>query len=130
MYNNFMPSYTGIPYMPQQSAPTFPSATKQEIIKVNGKNGAEALQLAPNSSVFVADETKADRIWLCMTDGAGFKTVRAIHATFEDVEEKTAIATIEERLKKLEEKVYDQLNTRSAEHESISGANTTSPESL
>lgn len=83
---------------------------KTEIVRVNGKNGAEALNLAPNSSIFVADNTKADRIWLCMTDGAGYKTVQPFTTTPEEIEEKQSV---ENRLAKLEEAI-NEINTRNA----------------
>ena len=78
-----------------------------QIIQVNGKAGAEALQMEANSSVYVQDSTQGNRIYLCMTDGAGYKTVRGIIGVFEEDQEKTqqetAIANIEERLKKVED---------------------------
>ena len=51
-----------------------PQATKQEVIKVNGKNGANAFQLAPDSSALLLD-TSAPLVWLVQTDGAGYKTL-------------------------------------------------------
>ena len=80
-----------------------------QIIQVNGKAGAEALQMSPNSSVYVQDSTQGDRIFLCMTDGAGYKTVRGIIGVFEEEQEKqqqeTAIASLEARIKALEGKI-------------------------
>ena len=115
----FQPDYFGQMRQQPVGAPTTPFNQRYEIIRVNGRNGAEALQMAPNSSIFVADETNANRIWLCMTDGAGFKTVRAIHCEFEDVIEQTQaanqFAAIEERLTKLEGIVDAKLNSRSVE---------------
>ena len=112
-FNNYMQMPSNAPTSPYTAF----SAPKHEIIRVNGKNGAEALQMAPNSSIFVADETNANRIWLCMTDGAGFKTVRAIRCVFEDVIEQeqanTQLASFEERLAKLEGIVNDKFNPRS-----------------
>lgn len=93
----------------QQYAYQQPGQIKSEIIRVNGKNGADALNLAPNSSIFLADNTNQNRIWLCMTDGAGYKTVRAIKGTFEDIEDNTS--SLEERIKKLEDAV-NEINSR------------------
>ena len=82
-----------------------------QIIQVNGKAGAEALQMEPNSSVYVQDSTQGDRIYLCMTDGAGYKTVRGILGVFEEdqqkQEQKNALQSIEDRLKKVEEKLNE-----------------------
>lgn len=51
------------------------AAQHYEIIHVNGEPGARALQMAPNSNAIVMDDT-APIIWLCQTDGAGYKTVQ------------------------------------------------------
>lgn len=40
---------------------------RQEVIRVNGRNGAEAYQMAPNSSILLLDET-APIVWLKTTD--------------------------------------------------------------
>jgi uncharacterized protein HemX len=101
MLMQFMQNY------PNQNQPI-----RTEIIRVNGKNGADALLMAPNSSIFVADNTNADRIWLCMTDGAGYKTVRGIKCTFEE-ESDVDIQSVENRLQKLEEAV-NEISTRNA----------------
>ena len=93
----------------------------QQVIRVNGVEGAKALQMPPNSSVFAADETDANRIFLCVTDGAGFKTVRPIRGTFEDLEPKPASAVderltaLENRIKELEARAHDKLNSGSAD---------------
>ena len=112
-FTNSMPSSMDISRtVPSNMLPHY------EIITVNGENGARALQMAPNSKTFAADETKPDRIWLAMTDGAGYLTVRPIKAEFEDVITQQTIqetlASINERLMRLEEKYNDeQLNSRS-----------------
>ena len=49
MYNYYNPY--------AQSAPTPYSINRQEVVRVNGKNGAEAYQMAPNSSILLLDET-------------------------------------------------------------------------
>ena len=54
----------------------FPQYSKQEVIRVNGKNGAETYQLPPNSSILLLDES-APLVWLKTTDGAGYATVTA-----------------------------------------------------
>ena len=46
---------------------------QQEVVKVNGKNGVNAFQLAPNSSALLLDTT-ASIVWLVQTEGAGYKT--------------------------------------------------------
>lgn len=72
-------NYTGYP------APSYPNYNamnmgqqmypqRQEVVRVNGQNGANAYQMAPNSSILLLDET-APIIWLKTTDGASYPTV-------------------------------------------------------
>lgn len=58
-------------YQPQQ--PTMPPMPRQEILKVNGRNGIDMLNMSPNSSLLALDST-APIVWLVQTDGAGYKT--------------------------------------------------------
>lgn len=46
----------------------------QQIVRVNGENGARTYQMMPNSSALLLDET-APLVWLAQTGGAGYKTV-------------------------------------------------------
>lgn len=63
------------PYNPYQNQQTFAGqAPRQELVKVNGRPGAEAFQMAPNSSALLLDET-APIVWLVQTDGAGYKSL-------------------------------------------------------
>lgn len=95
-----------------------PQATKQEVIKVNGKNGANAFQLAPDSSALLLD-TSAPLVWLVQTDGAGYKTLIAYDIKpHEEVEETNAIKALEERIKKLEETVNAKSNTANVKRKS------------
>lgn len=70
------------------------------VIRVNGENGAKALQLAPNSSALVLDET-APIVWLCQSDGAGYKTAKPYK--IEPMEAATP-ESLEKRLARLEER--------------------------
>ena len=101
-------------YTPQY-ANAYPS---EQIIKVNGIDGARALQLGPNSSKIVLDETKDNRLYLCMTDGAGFKTVRPMRCEFEDLPQPSVdntsadrLAAVEKRLKELEALMNDKFSS-------------------
>lgn len=104
-YNNFYQNSNPYQQMFQQF-PKVPGYTGQ-IIQVNGKAGADALQMEPNSSVYVQDSTQGNRIFLCMTDGAGYKTVRGIIGTFEEEQERaqqeSVISKMEARIKHLED---------------------------
>ena len=78
--------------------------TRQEVIRVNGRNGAEAYQMAPNSSVLLLDET-APVVWLKTTDGASYPTITGYTITPLKTQEQTRqeyIDSLEERIAKLE----------------------------
>ena len=108
------------PYYPYnnpyaQQANTAPTQPTQPVIRVNGQAGANALQMAPNSSVIVADESDGNRLFLCMTDGAGFKTVRAIRCQFEDIEtQETKYDALDKRLTKLEGIINEHTSSNTA----------------
>lgn len=48
--------YNYMPY-PTNTYTGMNSYNKQEVIRVNGRNGANAYQMAPNSSILLLDET-------------------------------------------------------------------------
>ena len=64
------------PYMQQnlQQNPYQQQQPRQEVVKVNGENGARAFPIGANSSAILLDES-GKLIWLVTTDGAGYKTV-------------------------------------------------------
>lgn len=86
---------------PQQQAPRY------EVIHVNGQNGAQALQMAPNSNAIVMDDT-APMIWLCQTDGAGYKTVQAFDISPHKNAPAVDVGSLEERIARLEEIINGQ----------------------
>lgn len=95
--NNYNASYA--PYFTQYNA------NKMEITRVNGRNGAEAFNMPPNSSVLLLDET-SPIVWLKQTDGAGYPTLVAYEITpaqTAEQKEATKFAAIEQRLSSLEE---------------------------
>ena len=77
-----------------------------DIVKVNGRNGAEAFQMGPNSQVLLLDET-APVLWLASTDGAGYKTVSAFDISPHQDQQQTMLSSIERRLARLEEYIYE-----------------------
>jgi len=114
MANQFTPynMFQQNPYMQPYQRPYQPTqGYSGQIIQVNGKAGAEALQMEPNSSVYVQDSTMGNRIYLCMTDGAGYKTVRGILGVFEEEqkqqEQKDTLTSIDERLKRVEDRLNE-----------------------
>ena len=85
-------------YMPYQ---------RQEIVRVNGKNGAEMYQLAPNSNILLLDET-APIVWLVQTDGAGYKTTTPYSIAPYQPEPEVSLKDLSTRISKLEEIVNER----------------------
>lgn len=74
IYNPYQPNSLYPYYQPTNFIqPQIAQQPRLEIIKVNGRNGAEAMQLAPNSSVLLLD-INDPIVWFVSTDGAGYKT--------------------------------------------------------
>lgn len=97
------------PYINRYNAMTAQQFPKYEIIHVNGENGARALQMSPNSETIVMDDT-APMVWLCQTDGAGYKTVRPFDIAPHKAAPQVDLADIDARLKRLEEMYDDKSN--------------------
>lgn len=96
-----MSPYAGYTQNTQQYAP------KSEVVKVNGRNGAEAYQLAPNSSILLLDE-KEPIIWLKTTDGAGYATVTPYTIAPYTPEPPIDIKALEERIRRIEGVLNEQ----------------------
>ena len=91
-----------------------PLQQNQEVVKVNGRGGAEAYQLSPNSSALLLDTT-APMVWLVQTDGAGYKSLIAYDITpHKEEAPEDHYKTLEERIAKLEEAVNGKSNTTNA----------------
>ena len=97
-YPNQIPNQTPN-YFGGMNANNFP---RYNIIQVRGQNGAEALQMAPNSKVLLLDETDP-LIWFVQTDGAGYKTVTPYSITPYQPAPPIDLNSIEQRLSVLEE---------------------------
>ena len=101
--------------MPQQS-----QAPHMEVCPVNGKEGALAFSIGPNSSVILPDSVQP-KIWVLTTDASGTKAVKGfrIIEDEEEIPEKQddPIAKLNERLLKLEERMecYGQPDSGSAD---------------
>lgn len=89
MYNTF-------PYFQQRT----------EVIRVNGRGGAEAFAIGPNSSALLLDES-GTMVWLVTTDGAGYKTVSPYDITPHQAPAAPDFSSLEARIKKLEERFND-----------------------
>lgn len=80
------------------------SLPRQEIIRVNGENGARAYQMAPNSTALLLDES-APLVWLIQTDGAGYKTATPYTITPYQAQTEPDYRTLKEEIGKLDEKI-------------------------
>lgn len=85
----------------------------QQILQANGKASIDAIKMAPNSSVLIADNT-APIVWKCVSDGLGNVTADPYditpHKSQEEIEKDNlaiTIQNIENRLKSLEGR-YEQ----------------------
>lgn len=100
MYGNgYYPQIPQNPYM--QAVQPQPIAAKQEVVKVNGENGARAYQMPPNSSALLLDES-GELVWLITTDGAGYKSVCAFDITPHQAAPAPDFTSLEARISKLE----------------------------
>lgn len=85
---------------------------QEEVMQVNGKDGANAVNIAPKSSKLVLD-ISGSIVWLITTDGAGYKTVTPYDITPHKEEPSPEITGIEElksRMTDLENTVRSFIN--------------------
>lgn len=73
-----------------------------QIIKVNGRGGADAYQMPPNSQVLLLDETQP-LLWLKQTDGAGYPSLTAYDIKPHEEIPLPDVKTLEQRIAKIEE---------------------------
>ena len=86
--------------------PFNPYGLQQQVVRVNGRGGAEAYSIGPNSSALLLDESGA-LVWLVTTDGAGYKTIAPYDITPHKVPTAPDLSSLEARIKKLEEFIND-----------------------
>lgn len=84
-----------------------PYFTNQQVIQVNGENGAKAYQMPPNSSTLLLDET-APIVWLVRTDGAGYKSLTPYKIEPYQQEPELDMKQLNDRISKLEEMVRNE----------------------
>ena len=90
-----------------------PQQNFQQIIKVNGIEGAKAFQLGANSSVMLLD-AQEPIVWLKTSDGAGFSTITPYEISkVEKTENKDINLELNSRIEKLEKKVEELTNAKS-----------------
>ena len=101
------------PYgMAPQYPPVMPAAA-QQVVRVNGENGARAYQIGANSSAMLLDESGL-MVWLVTSDGAGYKTVQAYDITPHREAQAPDFGSLEDRIRRLEEKVNGNTGNSSA----------------
>jgi hypothetical protein len=99
MYQNpFLNPYGAYPQQYQQIAQTQPL---QQVVRVNGENGAKTYQLGANGSALLLDES-GSMVWLVVSDGAGYKTVSAYDITPHQTVPAPDYGNLEDRIKRLE----------------------------
>ena len=110
--NNYIGNQpTGNPYQYFQPTQNVTAPMRTEVTKVRGRQSAMSINLAPNSSILLLDET-APIVWLCTSDGIG--TVTAIPYDIAPHEDKPSIdiGSLEERISKLEETINAKSNDK------------------
>lgn len=109
-YNN--PYLPNNPYQQQYNAmlPNQPQVNVQgpqmQVVRVNGRNGAQAFQIGPNSSALLLDES-GTMVWLVTTDGASYKTVAPYDIAPHQDAPAPDFSGLESRIKRLEDFVNE-----------------------
>ena len=88
--------------IPQQT-PTV-QLPQQQVVRVNGENGARSYQIGANSSAMLLDES-GEIVWLVTSDGAGYKTVSAYDIMPHKAEPPKEYTDLESRVRKLEDMI-------------------------
>ena len=101
------------PYGFQQMPTPVYQQPQQQVVRVNGENGAKAFTIGANSSALLLDES-GTMVWLVTSDGAGYKTVSAYDIAPHKVEPPVNYGNLENRIKRLEEIVNGNTRNSSA----------------
>ncbi len=99
------------PYQQIQAQPSY-TGQRQDLVRVNGKPGAEAYQMPPNSSALLLDES-APIVWLAQTDGAGYKPLSPYSITPYQPEPPVDVKSLVGRIERLEGLINDKPNSSS-----------------
>lgn len=89
---------------------------QQEVVRVHGKASVDMIQLPPNSSMLAMDDT-APIVWLCVSDGVGRVVATPYDISPHQDPKPVDVASvefrlgkIEESIKRMEERFYEQSN--------------------
>ena len=106
-------AYYNNPYMPvNQFQPSF-QMPQTQVVRVNGRPGAEAYAIGPNSSALLLDEG-GTLVWLCTTDGAGYKTISCSDISPHQATPEPDYGGLETRIRRLEELVDEYTSNPTA----------------
>jgi len=105
-YNN--PFISPYGYGQQYMQPAAPAAP-QQVVRVNGENGARAYGIGANSSALLLDES-GTLVWLVTSDGAGYKTVAAYDIVPHKEQPAKEYTDLETRVKRLEDMMGGRRN--------------------
>lgn len=95
------PYYNMQNLLPGQQRQTDMYAPHMEVVRVNGRNGADAFRMGPNSSALLLDVSGLI-VWAVTTDGAGYKTVMPYDISPHRDAPAPDFASLEERITRLE----------------------------
>jgi hypothetical protein len=98
------------PYGFMQQSQQIPQAQPvTQVTKVNGENGAKAFPMGANSSALLLDESGL-MVWLCTTDGAGYKSVSAYDITPHQNAPAPDYGSLESRIQTVEKKLEEMIS--------------------
>lgn len=127
-YDNYSQSQSIIKNQLLESLGQTSQPAERHVIKVNGRAGADNLNLPPNSDDIALDMNDSI-IYFIQTDGAGYKTVTPYDISpHKEISPEDKFKSLEDRLSKLEEVVaHGQFNSRPAgeprKHDGSNGKN-------
>ena len=111
-FQNFQNPYLN-PYsflQPYQQTPAQATPqSAQQVVRVNGENGARSYQMGANGSALLLDESGL-MVWLCTTDGAGYKTVSAYDIVPHQEAPKPDYGNLESRIQTIEKRLEEMTN--------------------
>lgn len=118
-YNPYQPTQYQNPYVYGQQ----PTIQRYEITRVNGRNGADAFRMAPNSSILLMDENDPI-VWLKVTDGAGYATVTPYSIAPYQPTPAVDVNSLETRVSRLEEMLNGKPDAAAAKPRKNAQSNT------
>ena len=110
-YNPMQPQ--GNPYLAMAQQQQMPQT---QVVRVNGRPGAEAYRMGPNSSALLLDES-GTIVWVVTTDGASYKTVTPYDISPHQDAPVPDVSSFEARLKRLEEIVHGTSGNTTADRD-------------